>query len=211
MKTCIKCNLEKDENSFCKNKNKCKECYRLYHIEYSKNYHKIHKYESSIFNKEYRKNHKNELSKANKEYRKINKIRLSKYKNEYLKNKRKNNSIYKLKINASTGVYKGLKKNNSSKNRTSVWNYLDYTPEGLKLHLEAQFNDLGNEWMNWNNYGLYDPNKKTWNIDHIIPHSTFKYSSMEDNDFKKCWELNNLRPLEAKQNILDGATRIRHV
>jgi hypothetical protein len=33
---------------------------------------------------------------------------------------------------------------------------------------------------------------------------------MEDDNFKKCWALNNLRPLSAKQNILDGTTKIRH-
>ena len=27
---------------------------------------------------------------------------------------------------------------------------------------------------------------------------------MEDDNFKKCWALENLRPLSAKQNIVDG-------
>lgn len=27
---------------------------------------------------------------------------------------------------------------------------------------------------------------------------------MEDENFKKCWALSNLRPLSAKQNVLDG-------
>jgi hypothetical protein len=47
----------------------------------------------------------------------------------------------------------------------------------------------------------------TWNIDHIIPHSTFKYISMEDQSFKECWSLTNLRPYSAKQNILDKDNR----
>jgi hypothetical protein len=66
--------------------------------------------------------------------------------------------------------------------------------------LENQFNDK----MNWENYGNY------WHIDHIVPHSIFQYTSMEDESFMKCWALSNLRPLEAKQNMSDGATRIRH-
>ena len=49
-----------------------------------------------------------------------------------------------------------------------------------------------------------------WHIDHIIPQSLLPYSSMEDDNFKKCWALSNLRPLSAKQNLLDGANRIRH-
>jgi hypothetical protein len=72
--------------------------------------------------------------------------------------------------------------------------------------------------MNWNNYGKYDSNSWddddsstwTWQLDHIIPHSTFKYSSMEDEDFKKCWSLDNLRPLSSKQNLIDGINRTRH-
>ena len=72
--------------------------------------------------------------------------------------------------------------------------------------------------MNWSNHGIYDP--KIWNdldtstwrwqIDHIIPHSEFPYSSMQDENFKKCWSLNNLRPYSAKQNILDGTNKVRH-
>lgn len=73
-------------------------------------------------------------------------------------------------------------------------------------------------WMSWNNYGKYesktwdDNNMKTWSwqIDHIIPHSTFKYTSMEDEEFKKCWSLENLRPLSSKQNFIDGVTGVRH-
>lgn len=45
----------------------------------------------------------------------------------------------------------------------------------------------------------------TWQLDHIIPQNKFKYSSMQDIDFIRCWSLENLRPYSAKQNILDGA------
>ena len=72
--------------------------------------------------------------------------------------------------------------------------------------------------MNWNNHGLYrkniwddnDPLTWTWQLDHIIPHSVLPYKSMEDENFKKAWALSNLRPLSAKQNLLDDATKIRH-
>lgn len=87
--------------------------------------------------------------------------------------------------------------------------YLPYTIQDLKQYLEKQFEP----WMNWNNWGKY--NSKTWNdwdsttwtwqIDHIVPQSVLIYSSMEDEEFKKCWVLENLRPLSAKQNISDGA------
>lgn len=72
--------------------------------------------------------------------------------------------------------------------------------------------------MTWNNWGMYrsktwddnDPVTWTWQIDHIIPCSDLPYLSMEDENFKKCWALENLRPYSAKQNLFDGIRRVRH-
>jgi len=50
----------------------------------------------------------------------------------------------------------------------------------------------------------------TWQLDHIIPRSNLPYSSMTDENFKKCWALENLRPYSAKLNLLDGVMIIRH-
>lgn len=67
--------------------------------------------------------------------------------------------------------------------------------------------------MNWDNWGSYvveswdddDPLTWKWNIDHIIPHCTFEYDSMEHPDFQKCWALSNLRSYSSKLNITEGA------
>ncbi len=90
--------------------------------------------------------------------------------------------------------------------------YLQYTIEDLKQYIEFQCLERGNEWMNWSNWGNYRP--KNWNendqstwkwqLDHIIPQSKLLYTSMEDDNFKICWSLENLRPYSAKQNIIDG-------
>ena len=72
--------------------------------------------------------------------------------------------------------------------------------------------------MNWSNYGSYktnewidnDKNTWKWQLDHIIPHSELKYKTMDCDEFRFCWALSNLRPYSAKQNVIDGATRIRH-
>lgn len=102
--------------------------------------------------------------------------------------------------NISRAIQIALKKNNGSKNNLSVWSKLTYTPQQLKEHLESQF-EL---WMNWDNYGALFSFKKTWNVDHIIPQSKLLYSSMDDKNFQKCWDLNNLRPLEASLNTKKG-------
>mgnify|MGYP006320042627 FL=1 len=91
---------------------------------------------------------------------------------------------------------------------------MDYSIKELREHLEKQFEP----WMNWNNHGRYnllswnenDSSTWTWQIDHIIPQSVLVYSSMEEDNFKKCWALNNLRPYSAKLNLTDGVTRSRH-
>jgi 5-methylcytosine-specific restriction endonuclease McrA len=53
--------------------------------------------------------------------------------------------------------------------------------------------------MSWENYGKF-----TWHIDHIIPVAVFNFSSFKDLDFKRCWALSNLQPLEAKKNHSKG-------
>ena len=91
---------------------------------------------------------------------------------------------------------------------------MGYTRQELLTHLESQFES----WMNWNNYGPYnsklwnelDPTTWTWQIDHITPQSELKFYSVEDENFKKCWGLYNLRPYSAKLNIIDGAKKSRH-
>ena len=64
-------------------------------------------------------------------------------------------------------------------------------------HLESKFEP----WMNWGNYGAYEEERLKWHIDHIRPKSLFIFISPEDKEFKECWALENLQPLEAIKNI----------
>jgi hypothetical protein len=133
--------------------------------------------------------------------------------NAKLAKRRKEDVNFGLKHTVSNSIRNYLRSGGGTKNG-SVLKYLPYSFEELKAHLEKQFEP----WMTWENRGVYnskewdDNNPATWkwNIDHVVPHSTFHYASMEDDDFKKCWALDNLRPLSAKQNILDGTRRSRH-
>ena len=71
-----------------------------------------------------------------------------------------------------------------------------YTGADLKLHIERQFLK-GMSWVNM----------ADWHIDHIVPKSSFTYSSPEDESFKACWALTNLRPLWAKDNLSKSDAR----
>jgi hypothetical protein len=133
---------------------------------------------------------------------------------EKRRNKRHHDPIFKLRESISRSVAGALKMNGASKGGKSLIDFIGYTMDELRHHIENQFEN----WMTWKNRGIYDP--KTWNdddkttwtwqLDHIKPHSEFHYTSMEDQTFRDCWSLDNLRPLSAETNCLEGVRRIRH-
>ena len=106
------------------------------------------------------------------------------YKNhqEYYKNPRK-----RLDLNMSSMMRQVLKE----KKMNRKWEKLvGYTLQDLIKYLENEFN----ENMSWDNWG------KCWEIDHKIPKSWFNYKNSENPEFKKCWALENLQPLEKNKN-----------
>lgn len=86
------------------------------------------------------------------------------------------------------------------KDRVASLHYLPYSWDDLYRHLESQFED----WMNFSNYGPYDPNRRTWQVDHVVSQVFFPYDSMDSDLFRMCWDLRNLRPLEAVKNLSEG-------
>ena len=111
----------------------------------------------------------------------------------YAKKRRQNDTEYRLRQNVSTAISIALKRSDGSKQGESIEKYLPYTIEQLKEHLESQFEP----WMTWNNHGK-------WHLDHITPQSKLPYASMDEPNFQKCWALENLQPLEAKENMSLG-------
>lgn len=182
--------------------------------QYQKIYYLNNKEEIKKNQKEYRKNNKNSINKKNKKFYNDNRDHIRYYQKEYVKNKIKNNIFFKLHMNISSKIRNILNKNKSNKNRKSFIKYIPYTVEELYIHLESQFEP----WMTRDNQGVYrikdwddnNPSTWRWQIDHIIPQSDLPYKSMEDDNFKKSWDLSNLRPYSAKQNLLDGVNRVRH-
>lgn len=113
---------------------------------------------------------------------------------KYTKKSKEQKKIYnsmKANINACF-------KHRNLEKQEGVFRYLPYTIHDLMKHLESQFEP----WMNWDNHGPYNKNIKTWQIDHIVPDSSFSYKDTSDKDFIASWSLSNLRPLESLENIL---------
>jgi len=231
----------KKKNDYKKNEEKIKEKRKQDRINNSeairqkeREYYNNHKEKISEHNKKFNeKNKEKNRERASKYYyenkEKINegarekrknltdeeRKKQAEYKKEWKKQKLINDPIYKLRENVSHLIYMYLTGNSSGKYGKSSINCLPYTIEELKTHIESLFEP----WMNWNNQGVYrvdlwndnDPSTWKWQLDHIIPHSSIKYESLDDEKFKKAWALENLRPLSAKQNLLDGVRGTRHI
>lgn len=173
--------------------------------------------------KEYQKNYQKEWNKKNGEYRRIHKMEWNKRNKEKIKEyqrrwrekepkerkrerimrylmgerkikrkeRRQSDPKFRLDSNMATAVWLILK----GKKAWRKWQDLvGYSVKDLMRHLEKQFDDK----MFWQNYGSY------WWIDHIIPRSHFKYEVPEDPQFKRCWALENLQPMEKIANIKKG-------
>ena len=133
-------------------------------------------------NKEHRKEY-------HKQWRTENVDKWRKIKRDYERNRKANDPLYKLISNFRTAIYQVLKENNVEKNK-HYFDILKYTPEDLIQHLEKQF--TGN--MTWENYG-------EWHVDHKKPITSFNFQEMGDDEFMKCWSLDNLQPLWEEENI----------
>lgn len=229
MKTCTKCNIEKNLSEFHKSKDGrfgvraiCKECIRKMDRDfYSKNKETIapiKREKMKIYSIENREE--------------INKRSIDRYhRTKQLKPRVKKEKIVKIKEVNPKKTRSEIWQNWYSKNKDyikeknnlplnkmkrNVMRYINRalinTVKGYKSleliglsiqdyreYLECQFDNN----INWENYGSY------WHIDHIIPVSLFDLSDKEEQ--KKAFNFRNTRPLESKENISKGNRRISHL
>jgi len=177
----------------------CQQCNQLKLLN-NNNFKSVVKYLEKINKKKYFTKICLICQKENKQKYKIQwKLKNKDKMNQYNKT-RNSNPAFRLRQNISRTIYSVLKSQGSSKLGKSIVKYLPYTFKDLIVHLQNLFDKN----MSWDNYGSY------WHLDHIIPQSNLPYTSMSDENFQKTWALNNLRPLEAKQNMSDGGSKIRH-
>ena len=186
IKACSRCGITKNRTGFSHNKShkdglqpQCKECDKKYYeknrtraIKLSKEYYAAHK--------ENKKTSSGKWISSNRErWLELNK------KNQ---RKRRKNPKYHLSGNISrriNGVLKGGFKDGRQ------WEKLvGYTVEQLKAHLEKSFLP----GMTWENYGT------VWEVDHKVPIAAFNFERPEDIDFRLCWSLKNLRPMQGNEN-----------
>ena len=136
----------------------------------------------------------------NKKYKQENRDSIIAQSTEYRRKRYHTDPCYKLRDNVRGLINQALK---GGKGGESFLLYVDWTIPEFKEHLESQFED----WMTWDNHGVLHPTEKRWQIDHIKPQSVMLegVTSMDDPKFRECWALENLRPLEARENISKGS------
>ena len=181
MKRCYKCDETKPLSEFWKNRSKkdghADECHPC-----SKEFKRKWKENNPVREKEFRKVYDKKYYQNNRDKKRV-----------WVRNQKRRerqDPAFRLMENVSKRVWMILKQQASSKKGESVLQYLPWTKEELEKHLVSQFTG----GMTLDNYGK-------WHIDHIIPQSKLLYDSMDHPNFQKCWALENLQPLWAKDNI----------
>jgi len=175
MKKCIKCNEEKEltEFRFRKDNNKyrndCLVC-------------------QSEISKKWRLNNKEYITLSKKKDRLFKKEHYRVYMRNYRKERRKTDSLFKLRDNISSLILISIK-NNGYKKNTKTESLLGCSFEEFKIHLQKQFT----EGMSWENQGQ-------WHMDHIYPVSLAK----NEEHLIKLNHYTNFQPLWAIDNIKKG-------
>lgn len=110
---------------------------------------------------------------------------------KYRKKSKEYMLAYYHKTKIARNISRRIRQSLNGERKSDSWSKLvNYNLDDLRKHLESLFQ----EGMTWDNYG-------EWHIDHIIPISSFNITSDSCEDFKKCWELSNLQPLWAIDNL----------
>jgi hypothetical protein len=166
--------------------------------ESDKRYYKNNKDKISKYYSEWKENKKEYLKEYQKKWRDENRDKVRSTKRDYERTRKANDPLYKLISNFRTAIYQVLKENNVDKNG-HYFEILKYSPDELISHLENQFKD----GMTWDNYG-------EWHVDHIKAISLHNIKEIGDEEFMKCWSLDNLQPMWGKENIRKSNKIIVH-
>lgn len=117
-----------------------------------------------------------------------NRMRRNLYRNEYHKERMASDPNYRIAHVIRTRVHLGMA---GLRKSASAEKLLGCTFAECRKHLEAQWEP----WMSWECFG---EGEGTWQIDHIVPISSFNLADPEEQ--KLCFHHLNLRPMCSKAN-----------
>ncbi len=192
-KTCSVCNVSKTLDFFHKKpRSACKVCTN----EKCKKYRKSNKEKVSKCTKQCRENNKEKYLETEKIYRENNQENIIKLRTENKEKYDISKRIYETKKYKNSPEYRVLKKsrdvirrilNSDSKNNDFV-SLIDCKPEFFRNWIQYNFDSF----MNFDNYATY------WNLDHVIPCSSFNL--LDEEKKLKCFSWENTRPVICSRN-----------
>lgn len=138
-----------------------------------------------------RRKHREKTLKREKKYNQQAHIKARRRRKELAR--RKTDPHFVLKNRMRCLMWMGLKKEKGGRKWQDI---AGYSVKTLKIHLEKLFTP-GMTWEKLMNGEIH--------IDHKLPVSSFNFTTTDDSDFKKCWAIDNLQPLWAKDNLKKGA------
>jgi 5-methylcytosine-specific restriction endonuclease McrA len=138
--------------------------------------------------KTYYQNNCKKIKEKIEQYQKNNHKKIRDREREYKDRKRKTDLRYNLNWKIEILMSKCLKGNKKGKKWCDL---VGYSVDDLIKHLEKTILEM---------YCWQDFLKGRLQIDHIIPISAFNFTEPEHIDFKRCWSLENLQLLPAKEN-----------
>ena len=112
------------------------------------------------------------------------------YRNEYVYNRRKTDLKFNLNQRMSCLIRQSLKNNKTGRHWETL---VGYIVEDLLKRLKSTMPE-GYTWQDYMEGRLH--------IDHKIPISAFNYDNTNNPDFERCWSLDNLRLLPARENVI---------
>lgn len=215
-KYCSICKVDKKIEDFSKaGRGKyrpcCKVCYKERYgereKEASRRSYQNNKQQRDKVNKQWRVNNPEQIKQINKKSYTVNRDSIlqnqkqrrqdnPEYYANYAKNREQNDLNFKLTRRLRSRIYSLMK---GSKSQTTL-QLLGCSANEFRLYLESKFEC----WMNWDNYGAYKENYRTWHIDHIKPCASFDLTQQDQQ--KQCFHYTNLQPLLAVDNLIKGDT-----
>jgi hypothetical protein len=153
---------------------------------YDDNWRKDNKDKIKKYNKQWKENNKE----YNKQYQINNYKKIREWNNQYRNTKRKINLKFNLNRKISTAIWYSLKGNKAGRHWETLVGYtLNDLIKRLKKTIPKNYT--------WNDYL-----QGKLHIDHIIPVTAFNFKKPEHIDFGRCWSLDNLQLLPARENLI---------
>lgn len=112
------------------------------------------------------------------------------YHKEYNKIRNRIDLKFNLNSRMSCLIRQSLKSNKAGRHWEDL---VEYNLKDLIRRLKKTI-PIGYTWQDYMNGRLH--------IDHIIPKSAFNFTKVKHTDFQRCWALDNLQLLSARENLI---------